>query len=263
MTRYLKSLLGFLTFRLGLHRAMLRKRAIVVLFHRVDDRCASDAISCSVEKFDRFCSFFRRYFVVVPLSQLVDKLRRGEDIGRHLAITFDDGYLDNHDIAAPRLKQQQLPACFFIATDFIGSNKVPWWDREAGIESEWMNWDQVRALAAQGFDVGAHTCNHVDLGVVAGPDARREIAESGARLSAELGERVGLFSYPYGRKHQITENNRQFIRDAGYDCCLSAYGGNVTKGASLYDLRRMPIAQWHLTTYQFGFEAIRGRPWTA
>ena len=84
MTRYLKSLLGFLTFSLGLHRALLRKRAIVVLFHRVDDRGASDAISCSVEKFDRFCSFFRRYFVVVPLSQLVDKLRRGEDISRHL-----------------------------------------------------------------------------------------------------------------------------------------------------------------------------------
>ena len=125
MTRYLKSLLGFLAFRLGLHRALLRKRAIVVLFHRVDDRCASDAISCSVEKFDRFCSFFRRYFVVVPLSQLVDKLRRGEDISRHLAITFDDGYLDNHDVAAPRLKQHDLPACFFIATDFIGSTKVP------------------------------------------------------------------------------------------------------------------------------------------
>ncbi len=263
MSRYLTSLLGFLAFRLGLYRALLRRRAIVVLFHRVDDRCASDAISCSVEKFDRFCSFFRRYFVVVPLSQLVDKLRRGEDIGRHLAITFDDGYLDNHDTAAPRLKEQQLPACFFIATDFIGSTKVPWWDREAGIASEWMSWDQVRALAAQGFDVGAHTCNHVDLGRVSGAEARREITESGARLSAEIGGPVSLFSYPYGRRHQITENNRQFIRDAGYDCCLSAYGGNVAKGASLYDLRRMPIAQWHLTTYQFGFEAIRGRLWTA
>jgi peptidoglycan/xylan/chitin deacetylase (PgdA/CDA1 family) len=263
VSRYLKSLVGFFTFRLGLHRALLRRRAIVVLFHRVDDRCATDAISCSVKKFDHFCAFFSRYFVVVSLSELVDKLRRGEDISRHLAITFDDGYLDNHDVAAPRLKRQKLPACFFIATDFIGSTRVPWWDRQAGIESEWMNWDQVRSLAAQGFDIGAHTCNHVDLGLLAGAEAHREITESGARLSAELGERVGLFSYPYGRRHQITENNRQFIRDAGYDCCMSAYGGNVPKGASLYDLHRIPIAQWHLTAYQFGFEAIRGRLWTA
>jgi peptidoglycan/xylan/chitin deacetylase (PgdA/CDA1 family) len=254
--RHLKSLLGFFAFRLGLHRVLLRRKALIVLFHRVDDRHASDEISCSVEKFDRFCAFFRRYFVVVPLSVLVDKLRRGEDISRHLVITFDDGYLDNHEVAAPRLQRQRLPACFFIATDFIGSNRVPWWDREAGIVSEWMNWDQVRALAAQGFEIGAHTCNHVDLGVVAGEEARREITESGARLSAEIGARVALFSYPYGRKHQITETNRQLVRDAGYECCMSAYGGDVTPEASFYDLRRMPVAQWHLTAYQFGFEAI-------
>jgi peptidoglycan/xylan/chitin deacetylase (PgdA/CDA1 family) len=111
-------------------------------------------------------------------------------------------------------------------------------------------------LARDGFELGAHTCNHVDLGVVAGVEAEHEIADSGARLESEVGSKIDLFSYPYGRKHQITEENRQAIRDAGYACCVSAYGGVVLPSSNLYDLRRVPIAQWHLTTYQFGFEAM-------
>ena len=258
MSRQLKTALGFLAFRLGLHRILLRRKAVIVLFHRVDDRYASDAISCSVDKFDRFCAFFRRYFEVVPLAVLVAKVRRGEDVSGHLAITFDDGYRDNHDVAAPRLKRAGLPACFFIATNFIESDRVPWWDRDAGISSEWMTWDQVRDLSAQGFELGAHTCNHVDLGQVTGDEARREIADSGMRLAAETGGRVGLFSYPYGRVDQITDANRQLVREIGYDCCLSAYGGTVDTGSSPYELRRIPVSQWHLTAYQLGFEAMTG-----
>ncbi|HEV8448913.1 MAG TPA: polysaccharide deacetylase family protein [Gemmatimonadaceae bacterium] len=257
MSRRLKAALGFLIFQLGLHRIMLRRKAIVVLFHRVDDRYASDAISCSVEKFERFCTFFCRYFTVVPLGTLVEKVQRGEDVSGHLVVTFDDGYLDNHQIAAPLLKRRQVPACFFIATDFVESDRVPWWDREAGIQSEWMSWDQVRDLAAQGFELGAHTCNHVDLGVVNGEEARREITDSGTRLAKEVGVDVGLFSYPYGRRNQITDANRQLVRDAGYDCCMSAYGGNVTPDSNPYDLRRIPISQWYVSAYQFGFEALR------
>ena len=256
MNRTLKTALGFLAFRLGLYRILFRGKAVVVLFHRVDDRYASDAISCSVDKFDRFCAFFRRYFEVVPLAVLVDKVRRGEDVSRHLAVTFDDGYRDNHEVAAPRLKRAGLPACFFIATNFIGSDRVPWWDHDAGIASEWMNWDQVRDLAAQGFELGAHTCNHVDLGQVTGNEARREIVDSGARLAAETGGRVRLFSYPYGRKEQITGDNRELVRESGYDCCLSAYGGTITHGSNAFELHRIPVSQWHLTAYQFGFEAM-------
>jgi peptidoglycan/xylan/chitin deacetylase (PgdA/CDA1 family) len=256
MTRYIKSALGFVAFHLGIYRLFFRDKAVIVLFHRVDDRCATDAISCSVEKFDKFCAFFAKFFTVVPLSELVAKLRRGEDVSRHLVITFDDGYLDNRQIASPRLKRAGLPACFFIATNFIESDRVPWWDAEAGIASEWMSWNQVRELAADGFELGAHTCNHVDLGVVAGDEAEREIVDSGARLESEVGKKIDLFSYPYGRRHQITEANREAVRRAGYGCCVSAYGGAVLPNSNLYDLRRVPIAQWHLTTYQFGFETM-------
>lgn len=257
MKRRLKALLGFLCYRTGLYRLFLRNKAVVALFHRVDDRLAGNPISCTTTEFRGFCDFFGRYFRVVSLETLLTKLRRGEDVSGHLVITFDDGYRDNLEIAAAELERRRLPACFFIATEFIGSTRVPFWDAELGIQSRWMSWDDVRSLNARGFEIGAHTMNHVDLGVIQGDEAAREIVGSRVRLERELGEPTSLFSYPFGRADQITPANRDAVRDAGFTCCLSAYGGTVNPPGDPFDLKRIPVSPWFLSPYQFGFELFR------
>ena len=256
MKKTLKVWLGAIAFRTGLYRMFFRRKAIVVLFHRVDDRYPDDPISVTTAKFREYCEFFKRYFTVIPLAELVERLRRGQDIGRHLVITFDDGYLDNAVVAAPLLRTLGLPACFFIATEFIGSDRTPPWDAKAGIRSEWMNWDQVRALHDASFEIGAHTSNHVDLGVVSGPHAQTEITGSGRRLETEIGAPVKLFSYPFGGVDQLTEANRQLVRDAAYDCCVSAYGGTVPPGTDPFHIKRTAISPWHGSPFQFGVEAM-------
>lgn len=260
MKRALKAALGRVAYGTGLYRRFFRRKAVVVLFHRVDDRYPGNPISCTAAEFRAYCDFFRRYFIVVPLAELLAKLERGEDVSRHLVITFDDGYKDNHDIAAAELRARGLPATFFIATNFIGSDRVPWWDAEAGITPQWMTWEDVRALREQEFEIGAHTMNHVDLGVVVGAEAMREIAGSGERLEQELGAPVPFFTYPYGRPHQITEENRAAVREAGFACCMSAFGGTVAPGADPYRIRRVPISPWFASPYQFGFETMLERP---
>ncbi|HEU4565864.1 MAG TPA: polysaccharide deacetylase family protein [Gemmatimonadaceae bacterium] len=256
MKRRVKSILGAIAYRTGAYRWFFRRRAVVVLFHRVDDALGGNPISCTSQEFRDYCAFFRRHFTVVGLGELLERLRRGEDVGGHLVITFDDGYKDNHDVAAPELRRQGLPACFFIATEFIGSRRVPWWDAERSIQSRWMSWDEVRALRAQGFEIGAHTLNHVDLGKVVGDEARHEIRESGARLERELGAEIPFFSYPYGRIDQITEENREEVRAAGYRCCVSAYGGTVGPGVDPFRMKREPISPWFISPYHLGFELL-------
>jgi peptidoglycan/xylan/chitin deacetylase (PgdA/CDA1 family) len=46
-------------------------------------------------------------------------------------ITFDDGYLDNYDIAFPILRSHGAQAIFFLVTSMVGSCHVPWWDHIA------------------------------------------------------------------------------------------------------------------------------------
>lgn len=257
MRRKIKSLLGRVIFFAGLHRVALRSRAVVVLFHRVDDSFAGDPISCTSAEFRAYCDFFRRHFVVVSLSELVAKLRAGRDISRHLVITFDDGYRDNWETAAAELRERGLPACFFVASGFIGTDRVGWWDAANGVRSRWMTWDQVRLLRESGFEVGAHTVNHPDLGCVDRDEAEREVVESRSRLEAELGIPVQHFAYPFGGRINIKEENREVVRSAGFASCLSAYGGLVTHGTDPMSMQRVPTSNWALCPYQFGFELLQ------
>jgi peptidoglycan/xylan/chitin deacetylase (PgdA/CDA1 family) len=252
--RRLKSWLGSALFRTGLYRTFFRDRAVIVVFHRVRDDVPPNPITCSTAQFSAYCDFFARYFDVVSVSELLRRLAAGDDIGGRLAITFDDGYLDNATIAAPELKRRGLPACFFVATDFIGTRRVPWWDAEWRIASEWMDWSNVRSLHADGFEIGGHTLTHADLGTVSGEAARREIGGCRERLERELNAPVRYFSYPYGRKHQITEDNRALVREAGFECCMSAYGGSVRPHDDRFRLLRTSISEWHISALHFAFE---------
>lgn len=258
LKREAKSACGRALFASGLHRRLLRDRAYILLFHRVDDRFPGDPITCSRREFAAYCDFFRRHFTVVGLGELLRKRHAGEDISGHLVITFDDGYKDNHDVAAAELERRGLPACFFIASEFVASRTVPWWDRELPVAPAWMDWDDVRDLHARGFELGAHTMHHVDLGVVAGAEAEHEILGSRERLERETGLTTPFFSYPYGRPHQITEDNRELVRHAGFACCLSAFGGDVRPAGDDFRLQRTPVSPWYGSPQHLGLELVRG-----
>lgn len=252
--RRLKSWLGSALYRTRAHRPLFGDRAVIVVFHRVRDDVPPNPITCTTAEFRAYCDLFERYFDVVSIAELLRRMADGESIRRCLAITFDDGYLDNATFAAPELKRRGLPGCFFIATEFIGTRRVPWWDAEWGIASEWMDWDHVRSLQSDGFEIGGHTLNHVDLGVVNGEEARHEIAGCRARLERETAAAVTLFSYPYGRAQQITEANRALVRGAGFECCMSAHGGSVRPGDDPFHILRSPISPWHRSPMQLAFE---------
>ncbi len=52
---------------------------------------------------------------------------------RFAMITFDDGYLDNYELAFPVLRSHSAPGVFFITTGFVGDRRLAWWD-----EISWM-----------------------------------------------------------------------------------------------------------------------------
>lgn len=106
---------------------------LILNYHRVGDGSRSihdrDLWSASSEAFDAQLSFLKTHSDVIALDEIESALaRRGS---RHVAITFDDGYLDNYELAYPLLRQHRLPAAFFIATGFIDDPRLPWWDEIA------------------------------------------------------------------------------------------------------------------------------------
>lgn len=257
--RALKSALGRVAGIAGLYRHTFGATMLIVTFHRVNDRMAPDGLTCSAAKFEAFCRFFRRHARVVPLAEQVAGCRDGRDMGGTISITFDDGYRDNYEVAAPILRSLQLPATFFVTSGFIGSQVVAPWDTDLTPPPPWMTWDNLRALRSQGFDIGAHTDTHIDMGSAALETVRQELEICRDKIRNELGIGTQLFAYPFGDPGNITADSRELVRSLGFTCCASCYGGVNPAGTDPFQLRRIPIAEWFTTPHQFGFEFIMGR----
>ena len=254
----IKSLLGRIVYESRLTAILLRNAAVIVAFHRVQDTAGSDGLTIGVAMFERYCRFFRRHFRVVSLRDLLHRLERGLALDRDLAITFDDGYRDNFENAVPVLEKLSLPATFFVVSQWIGTDVVPWWDRAQGARHPWMTWDQVRSLHRKGFDVGAHTRTHVDLGQVSEAEAREEVVGARLELEGQLAAPVELFAYPYGGRNHLADANRNLVKAAGFRCCCSCFGGVNAVGTDPFHLGRIPISPWYASPHQFGLELALG-----
>jgi peptidoglycan/xylan/chitin deacetylase (PgdA/CDA1 family) len=254
MKNTIKHLLGNSLFASHVAAYLLRNVAVVVTFHRVHDLDDADPLSVPVDAFERHCRFFARNFTVVPLADLVDRLERREPVDRQLAITFDDGHRDNFENARPILERLHLPATFFVVSDWIGTETVPPWDRSRHVRHPWMGWDEVCDLHARGFEIGAHTRTHPDLGRASQADAYQEIAGARRVLEDRLGSPVRSFAYPYGGPEHMNEPNRAIVRSAGFRCCCSNFGGINPMGADPFHVRRVPITRWYGSPQHFGFD---------
>jgi peptidoglycan/xylan/chitin deacetylase (PgdA/CDA1 family) len=254
--RILKTALGRVAGMAGAHARTFRSSMTILAFHRVNDWMAEDGLTCSSAKFEAFCRFCRDNARVVPLSEQVVGCREGKDVSGTVSITFDDGYLDNFEVAAPILHSLRMPATFFITTGFIGSRVIPPWDVALARQPGWMTWDNVRSLVSQGFEIGAHTDTHIDMASADEQTLREELETSKWKIERELGICAQLFAYPFGGPQNISNRSRDIVRELGFLCCASCYGGLNAALTDPYDLKRIPVSEWFISPNHFGFELL-------
>jgi peptidoglycan/xylan/chitin deacetylase (PgdA/CDA1 family) len=212
----------------------------VLLLHRVTDAIPEDGLTVGTGYFRRLCRLLRRRFRVVPLAEAFRLARSGGPVPRRtVAITFDDCYRDNLP-AARVLAEHGLPACFFLPTAYVGTDHIFAWDRHLPPLPN-LTWDEVRQIAALGHEIGSHTVTHADLGAVSLEDARRELAESHRTLQGRLGRPVRWFAFPFGGREHCPAARLPLVREAGYEGCVSAYGGFFRPGEDGFLLPREAV----------------------
>lgn len=227
----------------------------VLMYHHVEPDVTGSSLHVSPLTFSRQMEFLKVHgYRVVPLEELVRSVKSGAKIApKTVAITFDDGYLDNFKYAFPILKKMDFPATIFMITRDIG---------EKGFLSE----EDLRILDESGITIGSHTVNHAFL-----PEVRNkeellfELDESRKKLETILGRAVTLFSYPAGG---VTVGSKALVEALGYEGAVTTnYDG---PRGDAYAIRRVKISEgkgslfsfWIKTTgiYHVGKKRIPIRP---
>ena len=128
-----------------------------------------------------------------------------EPRGRRLAVTFDDAFASTLELGKPILDRLGIPGTVFAVTDFAATGAPLEWD---GIdhwkggpfdhELRGLGWGELRAMAADGWEVGSHTCSHPHLTRCDDAELERQLAASRAACAEGMGAPCTSIAYPYG-----------------------------------------------------------------
>jgi peptidoglycan/xylan/chitin deacetylase (PgdA/CDA1 family) len=115
-----------------------RDSLVVLNYHRIgnpdDDLFDPGVFEATADQLDNQISFLKRHVSLVTLEEalaFVEGTLKERTHCCRVLITFDDGYLDNYQIAYPILRSHGVQGVFFLVTSMVGSCQVPWWDHIA------------------------------------------------------------------------------------------------------------------------------------
>jgi peptidoglycan/xylan/chitin deacetylase (PgdA/CDA1 family) len=174
---------------------------LVLCYHGVSDSWPSPS-AVRPQRLRAQLRFLRkRGYRSVSLAEALN----GERRGRRLVITFDDAYTSILTLAAPVLRELGMTATVFVPTDAAAASATMSWSElrqwvgsEHEPELRCMSWEQVRELAAQGWEIGSHTCSHPHLPELDDRRLESELEASRRACEEEIQAPCGFLAYPFG-----------------------------------------------------------------
>ena len=172
----------------------------ILMYHDVGGPAGPDEAT-----FARQLAFLADGFRTVRLDALPEALVGRDPVA---CVTFDDGYRDACERAAPILADAGVPATFFLPSGLLGEKL----ETSHG-PREIIDADGARELIAAGHEIGAHSITHPRLTGLPRADADREIRGSRDQLGSTLGADVSSFAYPKGDENEAVV---RAVREAGF-----------------------------------------------
>lgn len=113
-------------------RGRWKPHGIVLLYHRIADEPLDPQRLCvSPRHFAEHLAVLKEAFDLVHVEEMAERIKHDKTLERTAAVTFDDGYVDNLDVAKPLLAAQGIPATVFVSSGFVGTERKFYWDELA------------------------------------------------------------------------------------------------------------------------------------
>jgi peptidoglycan/xylan/chitin deacetylase (PgdA/CDA1 family) len=141
-----------------------------------------------------------------------------------LHVTFDDA-LESVPSAISVLERYSVPATVFVCAAYGDGRplSVPELsgERFSATALRTLTWDELRALAERGVEIGSHTMTHPHLTRLADEEVEHELREARSRIEDEVGRPCRYVAYPYG---DVDDRVRAAARAAGYTAAFGLPG---------------------------------------
>lgn len=125
--------------------------------------------------------------------------------GRSVVVSFDDAFRSVYELGLPLLRKLGVPGTLFVPTDFAAEGAPMTWSdlaRWSGTEHEselrCMGWEEIRELAAAGWEIGSHTASHPNLTELPGDEQAVELQQSRVACEEALQRPCSTLAYPFG-----------------------------------------------------------------
>lgn len=272
----------------------------VLVYHRIIDKISDPwDIAVSPAHFEEHIRFIQEHYAIVRFEDDWSKVHE-----KSVAITFDDGYVDNYRVALPILEKYHVPATFFISTGNIDTGREFWWDYLARIfinatmslenltlgkeiissqgttiqnmrnahkiikslsfderekvlykwehslrakantdkDSRTVNYEELKRMSNSAYaTIGSHTVSHPALAGMPQRLQRWEIEESKTAIEKIIGDRIEIFSYPFGGRPDFSDETVHILKDCGYKKAAVNWRGIAGKDTDKYRIPRNKV----------------------
>ena len=190
-------------------------------------------------------SLARAGWRTLSLAEFADP-RTTHDAPLTFLLTFDDGYASLAQHAYPVLERLGFTATTFLITDFVGRENR--WDvRYTWRRLQHLDWPQIEAWRARGFEFASHGARHRRLTWVDDVTAADELGRARGALVTRMGADAGrAIAYPFGA---VDARVQRLAKAAGYELGFGGVRGD--RSAPLH-LPRVPVYMWDATDTPFG-----------
>jgi peptidoglycan/xylan/chitin deacetylase (PgdA/CDA1 family) len=173
---------------------------------------------------------------VIPLTQWNSDSVKNSKL--RVVITFDDGFADFAEHAAPVLQAYSYPATMFLPTGFIetSQNLLP------GIKH--LSWSDVERLRLYDIEFGSHTVSHPHLKDLSNEKVFEEIQASKEHIEDKIGQNVTAFACPYAFPQMYPRVEKSLIsalKECGYSVGVTTRIGRAQQLDNPFTLKRIPV----------------------
>ncbi len=213
---------------------------VVLMYHRIcrDGASRPSEFVVTASAFRRQMSWLARHGCYTP--RVSDVLRDGgrapSVCGRPVVLTFDDGYADVLEHAAPILAAFGFTAAIFPVLDL--GRRFNHWDDAPELKGPLLGVDDLRALDRAGFELGSHTMTHPRLTAAGDAALAWELARSRDVLAGIAARPLPVLAYPYG---SVDDRVKRAVRGAGYEAALAVNSGPLDWRADPLEIRRQRV----------------------